>query len=128
MKVLVDSHVLLWWLLNDPHLSTTAKTLIADSETEVIISAVTGYELTLKASAGRLTLPGNIEQFVPSRIATEGFTSLPISVGHAARAGTLPLIHRDPFDRLLVAQAQMEGISILTADPAIGQYDVEVIW
>ena len=128
MRLLIDSHVLLWWLLSDSHLSKTAQDVIADSANEVLVSAVTGYELALKAAAGRLSLPGKIEQFVPSRVATEGFTPLSISLDHASRAGTLPAIHRDPFDRLLVAQAQVEGVPLVTADPAIGQYDVEVIW
>jgi len=128
VRALIDTHALLWWLLADDRLSPVARDLIADGANKILVSAATGYEISLKAAAGRLTVPGAIVAFVPSRVAAEGFESLPISIEHAARAGTLPSIDRDPFDRLLVAQAQIEGLPIVTADPAIGRYDVETIW
>ena len=86
------------------------------------------YEIAYKAKIGRLQLPGRPEVYLPRLLRRHAFAVLPIADSHAIHAGGLPLIHRDPWDRLLVAQAQVEGVPILTTDPAIGQYDVDVIW
>lgn len=86
------------------------------------------WELAIKAGAGRILLPDSVERYVPDRIGRHGFELLAIELPHVFRAGALPRIHGDPFDRMLVAQAQIEGLPILTADPAIGRYDVETIW
>jgi PIN domain nuclease of toxin-antitoxin system len=128
MRVLLDTHAFVRFELEDPQLSEIGRGTIADASNDVLVSAATAYEIGLKASLGRLTLPEPAETYVPSRIALEGFEPLPIDVRHAARAAALPGIHGDPFDRLLVAQAQIEGIPIVTADPAIARYDVETIW
>ena len=128
MRILLDTHAFLWWVLDDPHLSPAAREIIADGSTDVLVSAATAYEVGLKAASGRLTIPGSPETYVSSRISLEGFEPLAIGVPHALRAAVLPPIHRDPFDRLLVAQAQIEGVPIMTVDPAIARYDVETIW
>ena len=128
MRILVDTHTFLWWLLDGPRLSDRARPILEDRSNEVLVSAASAYEIAVKSSRGRMTLPEPAESYVASRLIGEGFTPLPIQIAHAVRAGTLPPIHRDPWDRLLIAQAQVEGIPILTADPAIGQYDVETIW
>lgn len=128
MRVILDSHAFLWWLLDDPQLSDSSREIIGQPENDIVVSAITGYELTAKAARGRIALPGNPATFVGSRLSSEGFVSLPIGLEHATRAAVLPDIHRDPFDRILVAQAQIEGLPILTADPLIARYDVETIW
>jgi PIN domain nuclease of toxin-antitoxin system len=129
VKVLLDSHVFLWWV-SDGGRQLTAKVvdLIEDPATEVYVSAVTGFEVASKAARGRLQIPAPADTYVPSRMQRHGFIGLPIDLPHALRAGALPLIHRDPWDRLLVAQAQIEAMPIVTADPVIGQYDVDVVW
>ena len=86
------------------------------------------WEIAIKVGAGRMELPDAVERYLPDRIHQHGFDLLPIELSHSLRAGNLPPIHRDPFDRMLVAQAQIEGLPILTADPAISRYDVETIW
>ena len=102
--------------------------ILTDGGNELLFSSASAYELALKVRSGKLTLPDPPESYVPERLIANGFTGLPVVLAHALRAGSLPWIHRDPLDRLLIAQAQIEGIAILTADPAISRYDVETIW
>jgi len=129
LRVLLDTHAFLAWTsAGGARLTPLARDVIADAETDVLLSAVSGFEIAAKAARGRLDLPEDAGRFVPSRVARHGFHVLPISLEHALRGGMLPDIHRDPFDRILIAQAQIEGLPILTADPMIARYDVETIW
>jgi PIN domain nuclease of toxin-antitoxin system len=129
MKVLVDTHVFLWWCSErGARVSDRARALLADASTDVAFSVASAWELALKVGAGRMELPGPIERYLPDRLRHHGFDLLTIELSHVFRAGTLPRINGDPFDRILVAQAQIEGIPIVTADPAISRYDVETIW
>lgn len=127
--MLLDTHTFLWWNSSQgSRLSVPAREILADIETDGLVSVVSAYEIAIKAARGALELPAEPSRYVPDRLARHGFVALSIEMRHVLRAGALPPIHRDPFDRLLVAQAQLEGIPIITADTAIGQYDVEVIW
>jgi PIN domain nuclease of toxin-antitoxin system len=128
VKALLDTHVFLWAALDDPRLSPSARELIEDRANAMSFSAASAYELTLKTRAGRLDLPAPVDVYIPTRLAAFGFDALAIDVPHAIRAASLPLIHRDRWDRLLIAQAQIEDLPIITIDPLIGQYDVETIW
>lgn len=128
MRALLDAHAFIWWVLDTPKLSDPCRDILANGENEVLLSVASAYEIAYKAARGRLTLPDAPEAYIQSRLAANGFGSLAVKLSHALRAGTLPSIHRDPFDRMLVAQAQIEGLPILTADPAISRYDVETIW
>ncbi len=128
MKALLDAHAFIWWVLDMPNLSETCRGIVSDGDNEIVVSVASSYEIAYKAEQGRLTLPETPEAYVRDRLAANGFASLPIELGHALRAATLPRIHGDPFDRMLVAQAQIEDLPILTADPAISRYEVETIW
>lgn len=128
LRALLDAHAFIWWVLDTPELSDESRRILADGDNEIVVSVASSYEIVHKAQQGRLTLPDSPAEYVRSRITSNGFTTLAIELSHALRAGSLPRIHGDPFDRMLVAQAQVEGIPILTADPAIARYDVEVIW
>lgn len=129
MKVLLDTHTLLWWASGDGRrVGPVARELLEDGETIALVGAGALYEIAVKASVGRLDLPGPAETYLPRLLRRHAFGVLPVDEAHALRAGTLPLIHRDPWDRLLIAQSQVEDVPILSADPVIGQYDVEVIW
>ena len=128
MRLLLDTHTFLWWVTDDASLSKTARHLIADTANEVFVSAVNAWEIAIKFGLGRLQLPEPPERYVPDRIARNGFQPLPISVAHALRVGGLPQHHRDPFDRLLVAQALEEDMPLLTADAMIRQYAARVLW
>jgi PIN domain nuclease of toxin-antitoxin system len=128
VRILLDTDAFVWWVLDDARLSPVSRELLLDRSNDVLLSAASAYEISVKAARGRLTLPEPAETYVSSRMASEGFTPLPVQISHAVRAGSLPPIHRDPWDRLLVAQSQLDDVPILTADPVIGQYDVETIW
>ena len=129
MRVLLDTHAFLWWTSEDGRrLSDRARALLIDPSTEALVSGASAWEIAIKAATGRLEIDGDPEAWVPERITRYGFSPLRVELAHALRAGRLPPIHRDPFDRLLVAQAQVEGIPIVTSDPSIARYDVEVIW
>ncbi len=113
----MDTHTFLWWNANDPRLSPLARQHIADPANTIFVSLVSVWEIAIKAQTGKLVLPQPPALYVPSRIASNGFRVLPISLDHALHVYTLPLIHRDPFDRLLIAQSQQENLPILTTDP-----------
>jgi PIN domain nuclease of toxin-antitoxin system len=128
-SILLDTHSFLWWTSErGARLSPPARDAISSETSEVLISVVTAWELAIKASNGRIDLPEPVDRYVPRRIRRYRLRVLDISLEHALRAASLPVIHRDPFDRMLVAQAQVEGIPIVTNDPAITRYDVETIW
>lgn len=128
MRALLDTHTFLWWITDDPQLSPRVREIISSGENKLFLSAASGWEMAVKAALGKLTFPGSLKIFIIEQLAVNGIDSLPVELAHALHVSTLPVIHRDPFDRLLIAQAQLEDLPILTADPQIGRYDVEVIW
>ena len=128
MKVLLDTHAFLWWIADSARLSVRAHEIISDGDNELYISAVTGWEIAVKARLGRIELPDDPQRFIPDQMRMNAMQGLPVQMSHALQVFALPHYHRDPFDRMLVAQAQIEGLPILTADPQIGLYQVEVIW
>jgi len=122
VKLLLDSHVLLWWKGLNPRLTPGLLEAIGGAE-EVYVSAATAWELGLKVSLGKLVLPGPVE----AGILSAGFVELPVTFRHTQRAVALPPLHTDPFDRMLVAQAVVEGLTLVTHDARILQYDVAVL-
>ena len=118
MNFLLDTQLLLWWLANKRSLSKTARALIADPANTIFISSVSHWEIWLKESLGKLRLPADFEE----RLRAEPFEDLPLTAAQTRRIGSLAWHHRDPFDRMLVAQAQAEGLSLLTADEALAAY------
>jgi len=122
MGLLVDTHVVLWWLTDDETLADDVKDRL-DHEPDVYVSAATIWEVAIKQSIGKLPGPDAL----PERIRDCGFSLLPISVEHAIAAGRLPLIHRDPFDRMLVAQARSEDLILVTRDENCRKYEVPVL-
>ncbi len=128
MRGLLDTSTFLWWNTEPEKLSARAYELVQDVENDLYFSAVSAWEIAIKHAKGRLDLPEEAESFVISRIRRRGFEPLAIEISHALHAGHLPSHHNDPFDRLLVSQAQLDGLAILTSDANIARYDVEVIW
>ncbi|WP_328372332.1 type II toxin-antitoxin system VapC family toxin [Micromonospora zamorensis] len=122
MRLLLDTHVLLWWLSDDPILARETKDRI-DTEPEVYLSPVTVWEVAIKHSLGKLAGPADLAE----RVRDADLRELPIRHDHAVVAGQLPLIHRDPFDRMLVAQALCEGLTLVTRDDRIQKYEVPVL-
>ena len=124
MRALLDSHAALWWLEDSPHLGDAGAGMLEDPASEVLLSAVTVWELGMKRAAGRLQTNDGWVALLRDR----GARPLPITFAHAAAAADLPLHHRDPFDRMLVAQALTERAAIISRDARLRKYDVEVIW
>jgi|SRR5271157_6109674 len=127
MQILIDTHTLVWWMVDSSRLSRRASDILSDLSNRVLISAVVAWELAIKVNAGKIH-PPTLISLLEGALAQQVFAELPISLEHAVRAGLLPLHHRDPFDRLLVAQAQAMGAPILSADRALDAYDVRRIW
>jgi PIN domain nuclease of toxin-antitoxin system len=128
MKILLDTRTFLWWITQDPRLSAQAAEIIGNGENQVFISATTGWEIAIKTQIGRLILPDEPQRFVLEQLRINSMESLPIEMRHALHISTLPSHHQDPFDRMLIAQAQVEGLPILSADPKIRRYEVTVVW
>lgn len=128
MKALLDTHTFLWWNLDDPRLSQTARDFMATGDNELFLSAVSAWEIAIKTARGRLILPETPEQYIARRMILHYLQPLPIQLSHALHVFNLPNLHQDPFDRLLIAQSQLEGWPILTADPEIARYSVGIIW
>ena len=128
MRILLDTHTFLWWITDSNLLSEQARLLIQDGTNEIFFSAGSAWEIAIKARLGKLDVPGNLDRFIAEQMAINGFRPLPIHLSHALRVYTLPGYHRDPFDRILVAQSQLEELDILTSDPLIARYEVRAIW
>ena len=128
MKILLDTHTFLWWNAADPRLSPKASGWLADPKNTLLLSVVSAWELVAKTQAGKLRLPEPPSTYVPTRLAHYGIETLPVTLAHVLAAESLPLHHRDPFDRLLIAQAVSEEVPILTMDPQIRKYPVKALW
>jgi PIN domain nuclease of toxin-antitoxin system len=128
MRLLLDTHTFLWWTTDDPLMSATALDLIADSRNSLYWSAASSWEVSIKYELGRLPLPDTPEQFLAAELGRNRIESFSITDAHAFQAGRLPRYHRDPFDRMLIAQAQVEGFGLITNDSSIRRYEVEVYW
>jgi PIN domain nuclease of toxin-antitoxin system len=122
-RFLLDSHVLLWWLDGADRLAEPAMAAISEGDNDVIVSVATIWELTIKQASGKLRIDGDLRQ----QLREQWFDELPITGRHAAEVEALPPHHRDPFDRLLIAQARCEGLTIVTADQTMNDYDVPVL-
>jgi PIN domain nuclease of toxin-antitoxin system len=128
MKLLLDTHTFLWWITDDPQLSAKALELIGDSQNNLYWSSASSWEVAIKFALGRLPLPEAPAEFLPAELGKNRIESLPIVDSHAFQAGRLPGHHRDPFDRMLVAQAQIETLGLISNDPMISIYNVNVYW
>lgn len=123
MRLLLDTHTFLSWVSDWDQIARPAREAIADPANEVFVSAVSGWEIGVKKAKGRLTAPGNLAAVIEDK----QFQHMPLTFEHAERAAALPLHHRDPFDRILVAQAQVEGLTLVTRDARIPLYNVSTI-
>jgi len=128
MRLLLDTHAFLWWIADDPRLSERARKVIADAENEVYFSAVSAWEIVTKVGLGRLALPEDLDGFLAEQLRKNRFLPLAITIPHTLRVRALPEVHKDPFDRLLVAQAQAEGLVLVSGDRWVGHYPVPVLW
>lgn len=124
MIVLLDTHALIWALEDSPRLSAAARAAIVDRDNRVLVSAASGWEIAIKRALGRLDTPDDLEAAIDGA----GFTKRPITFADARRIESLPAHHKDPFDRMLVAQALEDGVPLVSCDPLIARYQVQLIW
>ena len=127
-RVLLDTHAFLWFVFDDRRLSSRADTLIGDSDNEVLLSIASLWEITIKAQLDKLTLGMPVEVFFRRYVEQRRLALVDVQVAHLVAYGQLPLLHRDPFDRLLVAQAQVLGVPILSSDSKLEPYGVPILW
>lgn len=129
MRLLLDTHAFLWAVSAPEKLSPRARRSIEDGSNQIYVSAATAWELAIKSRLGRLEPEvEDLERSVPEQIERHAFQPLPVQVRHALRVASLPDVHRDPFDRLLIAQAMLEGLAMVTADRELKRYAVKVVW
>ena len=128
MRLLLDTHTLLWWLDGDRRLSRSARIRLADEDNVVLVSAASAWEITTKARLGKLPGAQDVAEDVAGAVASQGFIALDITILHAQRAGRLPGEHRDPFDRMLIAQAQLEDVPIVSNEAVFDGYGVNRVW
>lgn len=128
MRLLLDTHALLWWFTDDERLSAQTRALIADEKNEIFVSAASAWEIATKQRMGKLDeVPQAVSHFT-KLVAADGFIPLPITHLHSLRAGGYEVAHRDPFDRMLVAQSELESLALVTRDPAFEAFSNETIW
>lgn len=128
MRVLLDTHTFLWWIDDSPQLSDRARATIAEGSNDLFLSAASGWEIAIKAQLGKIRVQGELDAFMAAQLHQNNISVLSIQLAHALHVASLPLLHRDPFDRLLVAQGRLEDMPILTADPLMQQYDIVTLW
>jgi PIN domain nuclease of toxin-antitoxin system len=128
VRLLLDTHALLWWLLGDPALSAVARNAIADPDSEVFASAASAWEITTKFRIGKMPKAAVIAADIAGIVVRHGFVELPVSIRHGQLAGSLPGIHKDPFDRMLVAQAIVADMTIVSCDEILSAYGVARLW
>lgn len=127
-RILLDTECWLWWHFHPERLGAKAEALLEERGKPLLFSAASSWEIAIKVALGKLELPFQAERFVPEQLAEDGIVGLPIEHAHALRVASLPPHHADPFDRLLVAQVQLERAALLTADPQMFKYEIELMW
>ena len=128
MRLLIDTHALLWWFNDDPSLSTAARKSMAETSNVLLVSAASAWEIATKVRLGKLPGAEELASDFQGFMLREGFTMLDITANHAIRAGLLPGPHKDPFDRMLISQAQAESVPVVTNEPIFEAYGVRRIW
>ncbi|MGE0387501.1 MAG: type II toxin-antitoxin system VapC family toxin [Gammaproteobacteria bacterium] len=128
MRILLDTHVFLWWVEGDRELPRRARAAIVEPDNECFLSIASAWELTIKAALGKLRLAVPVRRYVADHLAANAFSLLPVDLAHLGRLEGLPAHHGDPFDRLLVAQALEEELTVVTADPVFRKYGVRKLW
>jgi len=126
-RYLIDTHCWLWWNGDPGRLSDNARRVIADGDNEILFSTASAWEISIKYGLGKLKLPASPEKYLPMRLSSNRMQLLPMLLHHVLAVGALPRHHRDPFDRVLIAQAQQEDLTVITADEAFHRYDVRLL-
>jgi PIN domain nuclease of toxin-antitoxin system len=128
LKLLLDTQCLLWWFTEPERLNSVATEQIVAEDNQLFFSVASTWEIAIKVGIGKLPLPEPVDVYVASRMRRLGAKSLDIVFSHVCQVATLPLLHRDPFDRILLAQAQIENMTLVTADEILNQYRIDILW
>ncbi len=128
MKYLLDTHTFLWFVLDDKRISTKAKSIIKDSKNEIYFSAASAWEIAIKTKLDRLKIKGDLESFIIEQLSTNSFVPLSITISHSLYTERLPQFHKDPFDRIIIAQSKVEKLSLISKDKNIKKYKVPIVW
>jgi len=128
VRVLLDTHAFLWWLDGDKRLPVNVRRLVAEERNTIFVSAASAWEISTKFRLGRLPAAADVAADIAGCIASQGFSPLEITVQHAQRAGGLPGTHRDPFDRMLIAQSQMEDLPLVSNEAVFDEYGLNRVW
>lgn len=128
MRILLDTHAFLWWVTDDPRLCAAARAAIGDDTNGVLVSAASAWEIATKHRLGKLGEAAAAVARFAELVAADGFEHLPVSYLHALKAGSYPSAHRDPFDRMLAAQSALEGLPLVTRDPAFDDFGIQTLW
>jgi PIN domain nuclease of toxin-antitoxin system len=128
VKLLLDTHAFLWWVEGTPALGRRARAAVADPDNEIFFSVASCWELAIKLSLGKLRVTQRLDRFIPEQLTVNGFSLFPVELRHVIGVADLPFHHRDPFDRLLAAQALQDQLAIVSADRVFGRYGVTIVW
>ena len=128
MRLLLDTHALLWWLFDDPKLPSAPRELLADPDNRVLVSSASAWEICTKHRIGKLPAASRLVRDVAGWVSRAGFSELPVTIRHAQRAATWPQRHRDPFDRMLAAQSVLEDVPIVSRDKLLASFGAQLIW
>ena len=128
MRYLLDTHAFLWFVLDDKRISTEAKSIIADSKNTIYFSAASAWEMAIKTKLARLKIVGDFESFIIEQLSTNSFVPLSITISHSLYTERLPQIHKDPFDRIIIAQSKLEDLPLISIDKKIRKYKITVVW
>lgn len=128
MRILLDTHVLLWWFLDEAAISPVARAAIADEANDALVSAVSAWEISIKHKTGKLPDAAPLMADLENAILDEGFGDVPVTLRHGELAGSLPLFHKDPFDRMLIAQALAESLTLISNERLFDRYSVRRLW
>ncbi len=128
MRFLLDTHALLWWLFDDPRLSETVRGIVADAGNEIAVSSASAWEISTKHRLGKLPGATLVAQDISGWVERAGFGELPVTIRHAQRAGGWPQAHRDPFDRMLAAQSELEELPLISRDRELEAFGIRLVW
>jgi len=128
MKYLLDTHAFLWFVLDDKRISTNAKLIIKDSKNEIFFSAASAWEMAIKIKLNRLKIKGNLESFIVEQLSANNILPLSITISHSLYTERLPQFHKDPFDRIIIAQSIVENLQLISTDKDIRKYNVKLVW
>ncbi|CAB1076338.1 twitching motility protein PilT [Alkalispirochaeta odontotermitis] len=128
MRYLLDTHAFLWFVLDDQRISNEAKSIIEDSKNKIYFSAASAWEIAIKTKLARLKIEGEFESFIIEQLSTNSFVPLSISISHSLYTHRLPQVHKDPFDRIIIAQSALENLLLISKDREIRKYEIAMVW